>query len=46
MKPSTKDQLEGKLRELKGTAKEKAGQCRGKRPEEYATVHKLEAVSN
>ena len=25
MKPSTKDQLEGKLHELKGTAKEKAG---------------------
>ena len=26
MKPSTKDQLEGKLHELKGTFKEKAGQ--------------------
>ena len=26
MKPGTKDQLEGKLHELKGTAKQKAGQ--------------------
>jgi uncharacterized protein YjbJ (UPF0337 family) len=26
MKPSTKDQLEGKLHELKGTFKEKTGQ--------------------
>jgi uncharacterized protein YjbJ (UPF0337 family) len=26
MKPSTKDQIEGKLRELKGKAKQKVGQ--------------------
>jgi uncharacterized protein YjbJ (UPF0337 family) len=26
MKPSTKDQIEGKLHEMKGKAKEKAGQ--------------------
>jgi uncharacterized protein YjbJ (UPF0337 family) len=26
MKPSTKDQVQGKLHELKGSAKEKAGQ--------------------
>ncbi len=27
MKPSTKDQIQGKLHELKGTAKQKAGQA-------------------
>jgi uncharacterized protein YjbJ (UPF0337 family) len=31
MKPSTKDQLAGKLHELKGTAKEKAGQITNNR---------------
>ncbi len=29
MKPSTKDQVEGKLHEIKGNAKEKVGQATG-----------------
>jgi len=29
MKPSTKDQIEGKLHEIKGNVKEKAGQVSG-----------------